>query len=59
MRMKASALLPGGGGSMTMNWVAAHPVPAMGDGGGAGRRQAERGRTFVEHDEIVPAAMPS
>jgi ribosomal protein L35 len=37
--------------------VAADAGAPVRDGGGAGRGQAERAITLVEHDEIVPAAM--
>ena len=56
MRMKASASRPGGRLDDDQ-LVAADAGAAVGDRRGPRRRQAERTRPLVEHDEVVPAAM--
>ena len=55
--MKASALEPGGGGSMTMNWSQPTPVRRSAIAAARAGGEAERAGAFVEHDEVVAAAV--
>ena len=57
MRMKASASEPAGAGSIAMNWSQPTPVRRSAIAAARRGREAKRAGAFVEHDEVVAAAV--